>query len=111
MAMRNRKLGKSLFLLFCGLFFAAGAFLIVLLGQTYREYTNIKSREIYYQQRLTEMEAKLKEKEEILYRLHHDPVFIERVIRQRLGYARPGELVFRFEDLEEPPRRPQPNSP
>jgi cell division protein DivIC len=37
----------------------------------------------------------------MLHRLRHDPVYIERAIRQRLGYARPGELVFRFEDHEE----------
>jgi cell division protein DivIC len=104
--MKNRKLEKSLFFLFCGLFVAAGVFFSVLFGQTYREYTNIKSLEAYYEQRLAEMEAELKEKEEMLYLLRHDPSFIERTIRQLLGYAKPGELVFRFEEPEEAPQGP-----
>lgn len=99
--MKNRKLEKYILFFFCGLFMAAGLCLVVLFGQTYREYTNIKSREVQYEEKLAEMEAKLKEKEETLHRLRHDPVFIERVIRERLGYAKPDELVFRFEEFEE----------
>lgn len=108
--MKNRKLEKSLFFLFCGLFVAAGVFLSVLLGQTYREYINIKSREQHYEKTLAETEAELKEKEETLHRLRHDPVFVERVIRKRLGYAKPGELVFRFEEPEDAQKRPPPTA-
>ena len=32
-----------------------------------------------------------------LERLKTDPVFAEKVIRQRLGYARTGEVIFRFD--------------
>ena len=35
-------------------------------------------------------------------RLREDPRFIEKIAREKLGYARPGETVFRFVD-EEPP--------
>lgn len=73
----------------------------VLFRQTYREYTTTQTRETYYQESLAEAEAKLKAKEENLHLLRHDPDFIERTIRQRLGYSRPGELIFRFEDFEE----------
>jgi cell division protein FtsB len=31
-------------------------------------------------------------------RLLEDPEFLERVARERLGYARPDELIFRFAD-------------
>lgn len=99
--MKNRKFEKSILVLFAGLFVAAGAVFTVLLGKTYREYMNIQSREVYYEQRVSEREAQLKEKEDTLYRLRHDPEYVERVIRQRLGYAKPGELVFRFEVVEE----------
>lgn len=103
--MKNRKLEKSILFLFCGLFAAAGVVFSVLLGKTYREYANIKSREAHYEQTVSKREAQLKEKEETLHRLRHDPDFIDRVIRQRLGYAKPGELVFRFEKTEEPDQR------
>lgn len=100
--MKNRKLEKYILFFFCGLFLAAGLSFFVLFGQTYREYTNIQSREIQYQRKLTEMEAQLKEKEETIRRLRNDPAFVERMIRQRLGYAKPDELVFRFENIAEP---------
>lgn len=42
-------------------------------------------------------------------RLRSDPRFVERIAREELGYAKPGETVFKFID-EEPatarPRRP-----
>lgn len=106
--MKNRKLETCMFFLFCGLFVAAGIFFSVLFGKTYREYTNIKTREAHYEERLAKMELKLKEKEEMLHRLRHDPVFVERVIRQRLGYAKAGELVFRFEEIEDARERSAP---
>jgi cell division protein FtsB len=109
--MKNRSVEKYILFFFCGLLVAAGLFFFVLFGKTYREYTNVKSREIDYQQKLAEMEAQLKEKEETLHRLRHDPAFVERMIRQRLGYAKPDELVFRFEDVEESLPPPLPPSP
>ena len=48
--------------------------------------------------RLAEAEAKLREQEKILERLRNDPVYVEKVIRRRLGYAKPEEFIFRFED-------------
>lgn len=98
---KHRRLERLILFLFLGLFVAAGVGLTVLLRQTYREYTTIKAREAYYQQTLSEAEVKLKEKEETVHRLRHDPAFVERAIRQRLGYVKPGELVFRFEEHEE----------
>jgi cell division protein DivIC len=37
------------------------------------------------------------EQQTTLERLRDDPAFVERVIRERLGFARPDEVVFRFE--------------
>jgi len=34
--------------------------------------------------------------------LQEDPRFIERIAREKLGYAKPGETVFRFVDEDEP---------
>ena len=43
-------------------------------------------------------QAKVDEQTATLERLRNDPVFIERTIRQRLNYVRPGEVVFRFRE-------------
>jgi cell division protein FtsB len=33
----------------------------------------------------------------MLHRLRTDPAYVEMKIRQRLGYARPEEFIFRFD--------------
>lgn len=35
-------------------------------------------------------------------KLQEDPRFIEKIAREELGYAKPGETVFRFVDEEKP---------
>ncbi len=51
--------------------------------------------------RLAKAEEKLREQTAYLERLRHDPALVERIIRQKLGYARNDEFIFRF---EEPPQ-------
>jgi len=53
-----------------------------------------------------QIEALAKErqfKEEYYYRLLHDRRFKERLIREKLGYVGPKELVFRFDDAQTAP--------
>ena len=66
--------------------------------RTYNELKNFRVREIRLEQRLLEAENEFKRKEAYFKRLLEDDEFLERVARQRLGYARPDELLFRFND-------------
>ena len=66
--------------------------------RTYNELKNFQAREIRFEQRLLEAENEFKRKEAYFKRLLEDDEFLERVARQRLGYARPDELLFRFND-------------
>lgn len=50
------------------------------------------------QRRLAADEARLQQQLEYLDRLQHDPVLVERIIREKLHYARGDEFVFRFEE-------------
>ena len=68
------------------------------LMQTRAEYAQVQQAEIEARQRLAEMQARLAEQEVVLDRLRNDPAYVERVIRSRLGYAKPEEFVFRFSD-------------
>ena len=72
----------------------AGGFFV----QMHRDYTALKAQETASQRRLVEAEAKLHAQEKYLDQLRHDPVLIERIIRQKLGYAKEQEFIFRFED-------------
>ena len=88
-----------LLLVLCALA-AAGvlAGLAVVLSQTKAEYARLREVEALTRRRLTEVETRLAEQEVVLERLRTDPAFVEMVIRRRLGYAKPDEFVFRFNE-------------
>ncbi len=65
--------------------------------QTRAEYEQRKQTERLVKERLRIAQNRLKEQEEMLQRLRNDPEYVSLVIRRRLGYAKPDELVFRFE--------------
>lgn len=69
-----------------------------LIIRTYNELKNFQIRESRLELRLLEAENEFKRKEAYFKRLLEDDEFLERVARQRLGYARPNELLFRFDD-------------
>ena len=62
------------------------------------QYNRLKRIQVTNQQRLAAAQAQLREQERTLERLKSDPRLVERAIRQQLKYAKPGEVIFRFED-------------
>ena len=72
-------------------------FFFSLILQTYREYKNFKAGEVKIEEKLIQARKEFDYKE-IYLELLEDPEFLERVARERLGYARPDELLFRFSD-------------
>lgn len=66
--------------------------------QMHRDFTTLRAQENYNQRRLSEAEAKLQAQEKYLDQLRHDPALVERLIRQKLGYSKPQEFIFRFEE-------------
>ena len=68
--------------------------------QMHREITVLRAQENHNRKRLEETEAKLASQEKYLEQLRHDPVLIERLIRERLKYSKGEEFVFRFEDAD-----------
>ncbi len=93
--MISRRVIVLLYVVLLGTFALAGGTLFL---DTQTEYKQLKQTELALQKRLAETQARLDEQQRILDRLNTDPKFIERVIRDRLHYARPDEMVFRFED-------------
>jgi cell division protein DivIC len=61
-----------------------------------QEYAQHKMLEATLRQKLAEKQAQLEEQKRILVRLQTDPSYVEKVIRRRLNYGRPGETMFRF---------------
>lgn len=97
----NRLINVSFAILFLVVAAWAGVFFL----QMHRELTALKATEASNRRRLAAAEAKLKEQRQYLDRLRHDPELVERVIREKLGYTRPEEFVFRFENQAPPAPR------
>ena len=62
------------------------------------EFSRLKTIQAESRRRIAEAEVRLKYQEQVLERLRADPAYVEKVIRRKLGYARPEEYVFRFEN-------------
>lgn len=66
--------------------------------QVYREYQAFQSNEAALAQELKERNAELHQRQEYLRLVLEDPQFLERVVRDKLGFARANETIYRFED-------------
>jgi cell division protein FtsB len=90
-----RRLILSLYLaFFAAIGVGAGLFFL----DAREEYLRLRAIQVEDIRRLGEAEARLREQEIILQRLRTDPAYVEKVIRRKLGYARPDETIFRFEN-------------
>lgn len=83
---------------FAVLFTAIALWAVVFFVEMHRELKSLQMQEETNRKRLAAAEAKLKEQTEYLDRLRNDPALVERIIRQKLGYAKGDEFVFRFEE-------------
>ena len=93
--MNSRRLFFALFvLLFAGLAVLVGAFFY----QTREEYMRLQTMNLENHRKLDEAYAQLQQQETVLQRLRTDPAYVERVIRAKLGYAKPDEWIFRFQE-------------
>lgn len=84
--------------IYAGLFVGVGLLSGVFFFQTYQEYAQLRRVEADTRQRLARAEQRLKDQELVLERLRNDPAFVEKIIRLQLRYAKPSELIFRFEE-------------
>lgn len=62
-----------------------------------RENQELLRNQAQLNQRYAEANEKLVESQRFLERIRTDPAFVEMIIRRRLGYAKPGELIYNFE--------------
>ena len=89
---------KSIQVVFGVVFAAVTLWATAFFVQMHRELKTLRAQEAANQHRLAEAEARLKQQEQYLDRLKHDPALVEVLIRQKLGYAKGDEFVFRFEE-------------
>lgn len=75
-------------------------FVVIFMGtallRTYREYRTYRQKEVELTVQLEAKQAELRARQEYLRMVLDDPEFIDRVIREKLGFAKPSERVYRF---------------
>ena len=89
---------RVLLLMLLGMLGVLVVFFGGLLLKTHREFENFKDRQNRIDTKLIQARKEFQQKEAYLNRLLEDPEFLERVVRERLGYSRPDELLFRFSE-------------
>jgi cell division protein DivIC len=90
-----RQLILSLYvLLFAGLGVAGGYLFL----EARHEYSQLVEVENLNRQRLSEAQERLNSQKRVLDRLKSDPSYVDQVIRKKLGFAKPDEEIYRFED-------------
>jgi len=80
-------------------FFIASSIAVLL--RPYREYRVYQMKEQDYIEKVKTAEIRLENRKEYLELIQNDPDFLEHVVRERLGYVRDNEQVFRFETPKE----------
>ncbi len=93
--MNPRQVILSLYLLLFAGLGITGGYLFV---DARAEYARLLQVQAANQRRLSEAQERLKDQERMLDRLRNDPAFVDKVIRKKLGYSKPDEDIFRFED-------------
>lgn len=83
---------------FGAVFVAVALWAAAFFVQMERDLTTLRLQERANQRRLDDALARLQAQEKYLDQLQHDPALVERIIRQKLGYAKSQEFVFRFEE-------------
>jgi cell division protein DivIC len=60
------------------------------------EYSRLEVVQAENRRRLAEAQEQLRNQEKVLERLRNDPAYVDKVIRKKLGYAKPDEFIFHF---------------
>jgi cell division protein FtsB len=84
--------------IYAGVFVGVGLLSAAFFFQTHQEYAQLRRVETETRRRIAEAEQRMKEQERVLERLRNDPEYVKKIIRLQLRYAKPTELIFRFEE-------------
>lgn len=63
----------------------------------YQKLETARGAEVEASKNLALLDAKTDARRTALARLKHDPEYVERIIRQKLNYAKENEVVFKFD--------------
>lgn len=65
--------------------------------EAYQRYCSFENKVQALKQQVQLAEEKVRYKEMYIHKLEHDEVFLEKILRERLGYSTSSDLIFQFE--------------
>lgn len=77
--------------------FAVATIILLFFLPSFTIMQDHQQKNLENEQKIAELQAKNRELEEEKRRLIEDPVYLERVARERMGLVREGERVYRLE--------------
>lgn len=72
-----------------------------LIYKAYKRYCSFESKALSLKKQVQLAEERVRYKETYIYKLEQDEAFLEKVLRERLGYSTSNDLIFRFENKSE----------
>lgn len=78
--------------------FAAATIILLFFLPSFTIMQDHRRKNLEYEKKIFVLQAKNRELEEEKRRLIEDPVYLERVARERMGLVREGEKVYRIEE-------------
>lgn len=75
--------------------------LVIIFLPSYSSMQDLKAKNAAYLEEIQQLEAKKEMLIEEKRKLLDDPVYLEKVAREKMGVVREGEVVYKMEALEE----------
>jgi cell division protein FtsB len=77
--------------------FAAATIILLFFLPSFTMMQDHRQKNLEYEKKIVELQRRNEELEEEKQRLIEDPIYLERVARERMGLVREGEKVYRIE--------------
>ena len=100
-AERARRRNRRAILISLGALFLAGSVMAMVGKGGYLELRRLRHQRDQAQADVEEQQGKVEALRHQVRALHDDPAALERIAREELGYAKPGEVTFLLADPEE----------
>lgn len=78
--------------------FAAATIILLFFLPSFTMMQDHRQKNLEYEKKIAELQRRNEELKEEKRRLVEDPVYLERVARERMGLVREGEKVYRIEE-------------
>ncbi len=88
---------KILFFILMGVFCVICGVYSTIFVRTYRQYNCLSGQQDRYESSIRCASKQIKKREYYLNKIIQDREFLDHVVRERLGYVQPGEILFRFD--------------